>query len=332
MATIIYVTSPESCQIYVFKMDLNGYLDLLQIVNTKYKGNTIAIHPFKNYFYLGIKNNCGLINFKINKNGCLNKICITKLPGDPTYLYIDIFGKNIYIVSYSKGNLSISSINSKCIVEKPKQIINGLIGCHAVNFDSINQSIWVTCLKKDLIKIFNIKKNGLLYFIINKKINFEKKDGPRHIVFNKNQKYAYVINELNGTVSTIYINSKRLNPIILNKINIINNKYIYNAWSSDIHITPNGKWLYCCDRYLNIISIFSISKKGDVINFTGFIKTLLQPRSFIIDKNGKFIIISGQKSNNIIIYKINNKSGYLYKLNKYKVGLGPTWVSIKYII
>ncbi|MGK2896826.1 MAG: beta-propeller fold lactonase family protein [Candidatus Makana argininalis] len=331
MSIIIYVTSPESHQIHVFKMDLSGYLHLLQIINTKYEGNTIVLHPFKNYFYLGIKNNCGIINYKITKNGFLKKINISKVPGNPTYLYIDIFAKNIYVVSYSKENLTVSNINSKYIIEKPKQIINGLTGCHSINFDYINKKIWITCLKKNLIKVFNINKNGILSFFKNKNINFEDKDGPRHISFNKNKKYAYVINELSGTVSTININYKKINPFILNKINIINNKYIYHAWSSDIHITPNGKWLYCCDRNLSIISIFSVSKKGDMIYFLGFKKTAIQPRSFIIDKNGKFIIISGQKSNNIFVYKINDESGYLYELNTYKVGLGPTWVSIKYM-
>ncbi|MFI4846910.1 MAG: beta-propeller fold lactonase family protein [Candidatus Makana argininalis] len=331
MSIIVYVTSTESCQIHVFKMNNKGHLNLLQIINTKYKGNTIAIHPFKNYFYLGIKNNCGIINYKINKYGFLKKICITKLPADPTYIYIDIFGKFIYIASFSKGNLIISNINSQYIIEKPKQIINGLIGCHSINYDLINKNIWIICLKKNLIKIFNFKKNGILSFFRNKNINFEYKDGPRHITFHKNQKYAYVINELSGTVSIVYIDDKTKKNIIVNKFNIMNSKYIYNAWSSDIHITPNGKWLYCCDRNLNIISIFSVSKKGDNIYFLGFIKTTIQPRTFIIDKYGKFIIISGQKSNNIYIYKINNKSGLLYKINSYQVGSGPTWISIKYI-
>ncbi|MFI4853195.1 MAG: beta-propeller fold lactonase family protein [Candidatus Makana argininalis] len=329
MSKIIYVTSPEMCQIHVFKINSNGHLNLLQVLNTKYEGNTIVLHPLKNYFYLGIKNNCGIINYKINKNGSLKEICITKLPGSPTFLFIDSFGKYLYIVSYDKGNLSLSNINSQFIIEKPKQIINGLTGCHSINFDFINNKIWIPCLKKHLIKIFNIANNGILSCLKNKNIYFEYNDGPRHISFNKNKKYAYVINELSGTVSTIYINIKKKNPFILNKINIINNKYIYYAWSSDIHITPNGKWLYCCDRNLNIVSVFSVSKKGNIIYYIGFIKTAIQPRSLIIDQNGKFIIISGQKSNNIFIYKINNTSGYLYKLNRYKVGLGTTWLSIK---
>ncbi|MFI4819173.1 MAG: beta-propeller fold lactonase family protein [Enterobacterales bacterium] len=331
MKTIIYVTSPESCQIHIFEMDSFGYLNLLQLINTPEAGNTIVIHPFKKYLYLGIKNKFGIVNYKINKNGLLKKIYITKLPGNPTYLYIDVFGNNMYSVSYSKGILSVSNINSKYIVDTPKQIISGLIGCHSVNFDNFNKKIWVTCLKKNLIKIFNIKNNGCLSFLKYKEIIFDNKDGPRHITFNKNKKYAYVINELSGTVSIIYINFKNINPIIINKVDIIKNINIYYAWSSDIHITPNGKWLYCCDRNLNIISIFSVSKKGDIIVFLKYIKTIIQPRSFIIDKNGKFIIIAGQKSNNILIYKIDNESGNLYKLNKYEVGIGPTWISIIYI-
>jgi len=67
-------------------------------------------------------------------------------------------------------------------------------------------------------------------------------------------------------------------------------------WAADIHITPDGRHLYACDRTSSTLTIFSVSEDGSVIAVEGFQPTETQPRGFNIDNSGKYLIAAGQKS------------------------------------
>lgn len=65
-------------------------------------------------------------------------------------------------------------------------------------------------------------------------------------------------------------------------------------WAADIHITPDGRHLYACDRTASLITVFSVSEDGSVLNKEGFQPTETQPRGFNIDNRGKYLIAAGQ--------------------------------------
>lgn len=66
-------------------------------------------------------------------------------------------------------------------------------------------------------------------------------------------------------------------------------------WAADIHITPDGRHLYACDRTASLITVFSVSEDGSVLSVEGFQPTEAQPRGFNIDNSGKYLIAAGQK-------------------------------------
>lgn len=80
-------------------------------------------------------------------------------------------------------------------------------------------------------------------------------------------------------------------------------------WAADIHITPNGRYLYISDRTANLLGIFTVSEDGRVISLVGHHLTEAQPRGFNIDHSGNFLIASGQKSDHIEVYRIDQNTG-----------------------
>lgn len=328
MKQIIYISNPESKNIYVWEINKKGLLKLLQIINTPGNGQPIAISPNKKYLYLGIRPLSSVVSYKIDNKGLLIQIGISSLPGFPTYITTDLTGNILYSVSFNNNCLSASNINNKGIVEKTKKILTGLIGCHSVNTSIDNKIIWIPCLKENIIYLYKIDKNN--FFKKYQKIifNSELTMGPRHMVFNRNGNYAYVINELSGTISIISIFYKKNFFSLKETISIMPNNFKGKCWSSDIHITPNNKFIYCCDRNTNMITIFKLLNKGSKLKLIGYKETEKQPRGFNIDTKGNFLIVAGQKSNFISVYKIDNNYGLLTYIKRYKVGLGPMWISI----
>ncbi|AKC60506.1 6-phosphogluconolactonase [Blochmannia endosymbiont of Camponotus (Colobopsis) obliquus] len=329
MTQIVYVSTPVSRQIYVWCMKKDGLLTLLQIVNTYGSVQPMVVHSNKKFLYVGVVRPIfGIIRYLINEYGMLYKQDTILLSGSPTYLSIDDNIKILFCASYHHNDLTMIPLNLKGTFNLPIKKITGLIKCHSVNIDKRHRKIWVPCLGEDCIYIFNIDVNvtGRAILYIKSLLKMKKYSGPRHMAFNNKNNFAYVINELNGTVTVIDHNDHDC-PKIIQTLDMMPNFHNNVRWASDIHITPNSDWLYCSDRMSNTISYFKIFNNG-TLRLIGHQTTEIQPRSFAIDHMGRYLIVAGQKSNSIAVYTINSYNGSLKLLSRYCVGIGPAWVTI----
>ena len=140
--------------------------------------------------------------------------------------------------------------------------------------------------------------------------------GPRHITFSKNEKYAYLIEELTATVNVFKQTKGEL--ISIQKIKATPATYTGLQGSADIHVSPNGKFLYCSNRgESNSITIFKINKKTGLLTYVDNTPTLgLTPRNFVIDASGNFLLVANQNSNNVVILEVDKKTGLLADTGK----------------
>lgn len=331
MHQIIYISNPERQHIYVWKLnDIKKKLKLIQTLHTPGNAQPIAIHPNQKFLYVGIRPHFSIITYHIDQNGLLNAIKITKLLNSPTYLTINMTGTLLYCISYNYNSINVIEINRTGIPDRIVQIIKQLPGCHSANIDTTQRLLWIPCLQEHSIRLFNINKiYGTLTAHSPDRISMNTDSGPRHMDFHKITNHSYVINELNGTISVIKYKSKTIKPTIIQTIQIVPNKQnVKQFWAADIHITPDNRWLYCSDRFLNIISCFKICSQTQKLQFMYTQHTEKQPRGFAIDITGNFLIVAGQKSCYIALYKINPSTGKLNLLSRYSSGIGSMWISI----
>lgn len=331
MYQIIYISNPECQHICVWKLNyITEKLELIQILHTPGQVQPIAIHPHKNFLYAGIRPDFRIITYHIDQYGLLNAIKNTKLSNSPTYLTINTTGTFLYCISYNYNTINVIEINNTGIPDRIVQIIKQLPGCHSANIDKNQKLLWIPCLQEHSIRLFNINPiNGRLTAYNPSRIVTHIGSGPRHMDFHKTANYSYVINELNGTINVIKYELKVKTPTIVQTIKILpNNQNIKQFWSADIHITPDSRWLYCSDRLLHIISCFKICPQTKKLKFMYIQDTEKQPRGFAIDITGNFLIVTGQKSHYISLYKIDLSTGKLNILSRYSSGIGSIWVSI----
>lgn len=134
--------------------------------------------------------------------------------------------------------------------------------------------------------------------------------GPRHMVFHPNGKYFYCINELDGTVSCFNYNDGQLTSFQHIASDTVEHEG--TKGSADIHITPDGKFLYSSNRLKNDgIAIFRINEATGELTAVGYQFTGIHPRSFIITPNGKFLLVANQHSNLIQVFSIHPTTGLL---------------------
>ena len=181
---------------------------------------------------------------------------------------------------------------------------------HSIVPDNNSKFVYVADLGTDKIMIYSINCR-------NKKINpikdhykkLKPGSGPRHFIF-YNSNYAYVINELNSTI-TGFIVDNQTGSISENKtISTIPKNYSGINWAADIHI--KGQFLYASNRGHNSIAVFRIEENtGELMhiayqNVYGDI-----PRNFAIDPTGEYVLIANEMSNNITCFNRDNISGKL---------------------
>jgi 6-phosphogluconolactonase len=136
--------------------------------------------------------------------------------------------------------------------------------------------------------------------------------GPRHFAFHPSGRYAYVINEMNLTVTAFQYdgNSGRLDDF--QTISTVPEGISRDGLSTaEVRVHPSGKFLYGSNRGHNSIAIFSIGEDGR-LTATGHVPTGGRtPRNFVIDPSGSYLFAENQQSGTIVLFKINLETGGL---------------------
>ncbi|MFA6360979.1 MAG: beta-propeller fold lactonase family protein, partial [Dysgonamonadaceae bacterium] len=131
--------------------------------------------------------------------------------------------------------------------------------------------------------------------------------GPRHFDFHPNGLYFYLLGELSGEVIVYDYNMGDLQ-----QKQIILADTVGARGSADIHVSPNGRFLYASNRLeADGIAIFKIDSQDGTLTKVGYQSTAKHPRNFAITPNGKFLLVAGRDDNVIQVYSIDKETGLL---------------------
>ena len=328
MKQVVYVASPESQQIHAFRLADNGELSLLQTVEVPGQVQPMVIHPDGHRLYVGVRPEFGVLTYHIDGEGKLEEGAMAPLPGSPTHLGIDLQGRFVFSASYSFNNVSIHPINEEGIVTAPIHVLEDIQAPHSANIDPTNQLLMIPALKEDRIRQFDFSVKGEATPHASAELKTVEGAGPRHMAFHPNHHFAYCVNELNSTVDVYQKDVASGEYRQVQTLGIMPADFSGTCWAADLHITPDGKFLYASDRTASLISILTVSADGSELELVGHHATQTQPRGFNIDHSGQYVITAGQKSDAIEVAKIDPTNGHLTTLNTYPVGKGPMWASI----
>jgi len=328
MKQVVYTASPESQQIHVWQLNEDGTLTLLQVTDVAGQVQPMVVSPKKDFLYVGVRPDFRVLAFRIAPDGTLTEAGQAPLPGSPTHISTDHAGRFLFCGSYNDACVSISPIGEDGVPQAPSQVINGLAGCHSANIDNADRTLYVPALKQDRICLFDLGADGQLTPHAQEQVTTSEGAGPRHMAFHANGQYAYSVNELNSTVEVWALNNAHGKVESVQTLDIMPPDFTGTRWAADIHLTPDGRFLYACDRTSSMLTVFSISEDGAVLTREGFQPTETQPRGFNIDHTGQYLVAAGQKSHHIEVYNITPPQGLLKPVGRYAVGQGPMWVVV----
>lgn len=345
-------TSGKSEGIYVYKFNsVTGESKLLSTINAS-NPSFLTVSPDEKFVY-AVYENADSTRFTVTgfiasfsfdkKTGKLSFINKQESGGKhPCYITIDNSGKWVFAGNYSSGSVAVLPVNTdgslgianQTIQHEGSSVLQGRQEephVHATVLSKDNKFLYVPDLGIDKLLIYEFnKKSGRLTEAKNPFVVTKPGAGPRHFEFHPNGKFAYLMEEMAGSVS-VYQTAKKGNLILIQNISALPRDFSGAIGSADIHVSPDGKFLYSSNRgESNTIGIFKINPKNGLLTWISAQSTLGKtPRNFNFDPSGNFLLVANQNSDEIVVFKRNKETGLLTDSGK-RINI-PNPVCIKWI-
>lgn len=239
---------------------------------------------------------------------------------DPCYIIND--AKNVIVANYSGGSISVFKKSIDGGISEANQVIQHKgksvniqrqerSHVHMVQFTPDKKYVLANDLGTDKIYVYQYNP-GSKSKILESKDSIEVKSGsgPRHLTFSPKGDFAYLLQELDGSLTVFNYKNGTLKKIQETKV--IASDFKGQVGAADIHISPDGNFLYATNRgTANDISCYKIQKNGH-LELVERVATLGKgPRNFAIDPTGKFLLVAHQYTNDVVIFTIDKTSGKL---------------------
>jgi len=336
-ATFVYVGNAESNEVYVLQLNQqNG--DLTVIDKTPIPGiekpgisTPMSVSPDRRILYVGTRGEPKVATgFAIDPStGRLSYIASGPLADSLAYIAVDRTGRFLLGASYPGHRVTVNPIGSPGKVQPPQQVLENYPNAHAIFADASNRFVLVPTLGNDRINQFAFDAaTGKLTPTPSPAAEARPKAGPRHFVYHPGGKLVYVIGELDGAVYVFDYNGATGDLKQKQVVSALPANFQGKPSAADLHITPNGKFLYGSERTTSTLAGFQVDAANGTLTPIGSVPTEKQPRGFGIDPSGRYLLAVGQLSHGLSSYSIDQSSGKLTKLKEYPMGKNPNWVEI----
>ncbi len=298
----------------------------------------LALAPGRRYLYAVNE----VEEFAGKKSGALSAFAVDARTGElrllnqqptlgahPCYVVVDRTGRFVLVANYTGGNVAVLPVRSDGSLGEAtdmKQDSGSSINAerqdgphaHCIVLDPANRFAYACDLGTDKIMIFRYDgRRGKLIPNRAPWVTVKPGAGPRHLTFHPSGKYAYVINELHATVTVFAVAPAQGNLKDVQTIATLPADFTSPNTSADIHVSPDGRFLYCSNRGHDSIAAFAIDSRSGQLTFIAHESTGGKtPRNFAIDPTGAFLLVANQNSDNIVTFRRDTKTGRLSATGK----------------
>lgn len=243
---------------------------------------------------------------------------------DPCHLSVAKGGGYVLVANYSSGTFALLPVGADgslhpatdTIHDKgtgPNKARQEAPHAHSINFDASGKLAYGCDLGIDKIMVFRPNaKTGKLVANTPGSVSIHPGGGPRHFAFHPKKRFAYAINELDCTVTAFAFEPTSGALTELQTITTLPRPFQSGDSCADIHVSPDGKFLYGSNRGHDSIAIFSINATTGKLTVVGHESTQGKtPRNFALDPTGSFLYAANQNSDSIVIFRVDKKTGKL---------------------
>ena len=312
--------------INVYRVDpSSGAWTHVQLVGNLVNPSFLAFDRQQNFIYSVHGDFSEVSAFKINKQtGELSFLNRQSTEGkNPVHLVVDPTNRFLVVSNYATGTLALLPIQTDGTLGPVKDLVKlpGNPGPHKVEqtishphhnpLDPAER--FIITPDKGLDKIFTFRvdaESGKL--IAGPSVETRETSGPRHVVFHPNKTYAYVINELDSTVTLYRYKAERGELEAVQILTTLPATFPGNNRASEIAVSTSGRFLYASNRGHDSIAIYAVDQATGMLTSVGWESTRgKNPRFFSLDPSGAFLYAANENSDTIVTFRVDPTAGTL---------------------
>ena len=301
----------------------------------------LAVHPKLPIVYATCKikgegkASGGLAALKMGEDGSLDLMNeVSTMGSGPCHVSLDETGKVAFAANYGSGSVASFQITPdgslspavSAIQHEGSSVHSRQKGPHAHYFGvgPQNQYAYSPDLGLDKVLIYRFDPESAKLTAAGAGL-LEAGAGPRHMKFSKDGQFAFVLNELSLTVTSFAYDKEDGSLTSIGSVPVMPaEEDRERVTCAEILVHPNGRFVYTSQRDLrtgsdkdienlgrNSISVFSINEDGTLEHVQTISAGVKVPRNFAFDPSGKWVLVGGQRSNDIRIFAVDGESGKL---------------------
>ncbi len=242
---------------------------------------------------------------------------------DPCHLTIDRRKRTLLVANYTGGSVAVLPIRSDGTLA-PSTDVEQHEGssvkeqqkgphAHCIILDRFERHALAADLGIDKVMIYRFDAaTGKLSPAAQPWAELKAGAGPRHLTLHPNGKYAYVINELDSTLTALKYNEASGTLSQIETLPTLPSDFSGASYCADVHVSPSGKFVYGSNRGHNSIVVFEIDPGTGKLKLVQHVSTEGKwPRNFTIDPTGRFLLVANQRTDNVVTFSIDSQTGRL---------------------
>ncbi len=336
-ATFVYVGNASSQDITVAELEPGGGVRLIETVAMPHRprpggSSPLATSPDRQYLFAAVREPPHAVaTYRIDATtGRLAYVGSGPLAASMAYISTDGAGRFLFSASYDESVVAVNPVAAHGVVGETLQTIASAPNAHAILAAPSNRFVLHTSLGGDVIHQHRLDPGtGTLSPNDPPNVHVEPGAGPRHLVFSPDGHFVYLQNELDGSIYVFpYAATSGTLAAPIEIASGLPDGFTGTPWAADIHLTPDGRFLYASERTSSTLAAFRVDADRGMVSVIGSWPTATQPRAFAIDPAGRYLLAVGQLSNSMTSHAIDPRTGTLTRLAETPMGQGPNWIEI----
>jgi 6-phosphogluconolactonase len=321
--------------IYIYRFDTeSGALTPVGTMSGIENPSFLAFNPAQTHLYAvaelgdgkGGRPSGGVSAYAIDsQTGYLSLLNSESTRGDgPCHLSVDATGQNVLVSNYNSGSVCVLPIAADGSLKPASDFVQHEGSsvnpqrqegphAHSVNLDASNRFAFVADLGLDkvLIYAFDAENGKLAPNPAQPWAKIKAGAGPRHFAMHPSQQYAYVINELDSTMTTFAFDAEKGTLNEIQTISTLPDDFEGTSYCAEVRVHPNGKFVYGSNRGHDSIVVFRVEDDGalDPVDYTPTQGEF--PRNFNLDPSGRWLLAANQNTHNVLVFHVDEELGTL---------------------